>query len=107
MNKLILPLILFLSLNSYGDEFFYRMLSQVNSEWKYQDDGLKLAATLDLSQNKSFDDWIATHLMLVEQTLRKRTTENLSKRRSIWFSQRCRSTTADLTSVYSLALSNK
>ncbi len=78
MNNLILPLILFISLNSYGNEFFYRMLSQVNAEWKYRDDGLKLAATLDLSQNKSFDDWIATHLMLVEQTLRKRTTENLS-----------------------------
>ncbi len=78
MNKLILPLILFLSLNSYGDEFFYRMLSQVNSEWKYQDDGLKLAATFNLCNNKSFDDWIAAHLMLVEQTLRNRTIENLS-----------------------------
>ncbi len=78
MYRLLLPLIFFISLSCFADDSTIRHLTDVNAEWKNHPDGLMLAASADVSNNKTFDDWIATHLMLVEQTLRQRPVENLT-----------------------------
>jgi hypothetical protein len=78
MRKLLLPLVLLATLGSYACETFIKQLCNVNAEWKNHSDGISIAAKTDFSKNKTFDDWIATHLMLVEQTLRQRPVNHLS-----------------------------
>jgi hypothetical protein len=51
---------------------------EVNSEWKNNTDGVLLTSFSDFKNNRTFDDWIATHLMLVEKTLRQRSMEQLN-----------------------------
>jgi len=47
-------------------------LNDVNAEWKNNFDGQQLAKSVRTCNDCSFNSWIATHLMLVEQTLRQR-----------------------------------
>ena len=78
MKKNLLLILLFAALSSAANESIIHHLLEVNTEWKNQSDAQQHALTCDAVNNTTFDDWIATHLMLVEQTLRQRSTEQLS-----------------------------
>jgi hypothetical protein len=54
-------------------------LLTVNTQWKNQAFDPNLVSQVDIEKNNTFNDWIATHLMLVESTLRNRNTAHLSK----------------------------
>jgi len=53
-------------------------LTEVNAQWSKQPEKKSLSNSVSLLCNKTFTDWISTHLMLVEQALRSRSTEGLS-----------------------------
>jgi hypothetical protein len=79
--KKLLPLafvIMVINAKAHNSSRIVDQLMQVNTQWCNQTDALQNAAKLNTSNNKTFTDWIATHLMLVEQTLRNRTTAHLT-----------------------------
>jgi hypothetical protein len=78
MNKLLLSLFLFASFCGKTKASTLNMLNEVNAEWKNNVDGQILAASVNSGNIESFNNWIATHLMLVEQTLRQRSVQQLS-----------------------------
>ncbi len=80
MKKLLFAVFLFSSISSSAYRIIPAKLIEVNSEWKNNTDGQILAASVNSISNRIFTDWIAMHLMLVEQTLRQRPVENLSVR---------------------------
>ncbi len=51
----------------------------VNAEWTEQKDGIALLDKFSVAGDKNYNDWIATHLMLVEATLKSRSVSHLSK----------------------------
>jgi hypothetical protein len=53
-------------------------LKNVNAQWVHQPEFQHIAATTTFGSNYTYNDWIATHLMLVEQTLRARDISHLS-----------------------------
>ncbi|MFN8277335.1 MAG: T9SS type A sorting domain-containing protein [Chitinophagales bacterium] len=54
-------------------------LMQVNAEWQHQADARQLVSKEPAAQSQSFHQWIATHLRLVEKTLRQRSTAHLTE----------------------------
>lgn len=79
MKKLYLLIVLFTVLvigSSTASNF--NKLKEVNAEWMNNSDGQILASTFNTSHNLTFNDWITTHLMLVEKTLRMRPVEHLT-----------------------------
>lgn len=50
----------------------------VNAEWQKNADGKALALSTNIGDPSTYNDWIATHLMLVENTLRLRDVSSLS-----------------------------
>ncbi|MBL7778650.1 MAG: T9SS type A sorting domain-containing protein [Chitinophagales bacterium] len=56
----------------------YKNLLQVNKEWTKQPDAQAVLQSY-VGAPKNFNEWIATHLMLVEKTLRSRNTTGLNK----------------------------
>lgn len=78
MKKILILLIFsFQLLKAENSENLLQKLSVVNSEWKKQTDVQSVLQT-NISGNKTFNDWIAAHLMLVEKTLRARDVSQLS-----------------------------
>ena len=78
MHKLFLTLILFIVFGNQAHSSTITVLNEVNSEWKNNFDGQLLAAAVITGNNCSFNEWIKTHLMLVEQTLRQRPVRHLN-----------------------------
>ena len=64
--------------NASNSNIALSMLNSVNAEWAKQPESKLLATTVSIEQNHSFNDWIQTHLMLVEKALRERSTNNLN-----------------------------
>lgn len=79
MRNLTLFILLLLSTKIFAGETnnLISNLEKVNREWSKQADGIRLVVNIQ-TNNNTFDDWIATHLMLVEQTLRARDVSNLT-----------------------------
>lgn len=63
--------------NNSGDALMNKLM-QVNAEWEKQPEAGTLMANTTINNAHSFNDWIATHLMLVESVLSKRDVSNLS-----------------------------
>ncbi len=78
MKKTLLSILLFAYYSVTANVSTLSMLNEVNAEWKNNFDGQLLASSVKIVNNKSFNDWIATHLMLVEQTLRQRSMQHLN-----------------------------
>jgi hypothetical protein len=80
MKHLLLVLASIACLYSYGNnsEKFLQQLSKVNSQWSKQPEHLSIINKAGTFQHTNFNQWIATHLMLVEQTLRNRDVSHLS-----------------------------
>jgi hypothetical protein len=55
------------------------LLMNVNKEWIKQSEWQSSIATIKDNSNTTFNDWIATHLMLVEKVLRHRDVSKLNK----------------------------
>jgi hypothetical protein len=55
------------------------LLMNVNKEWIKQSEWQNSIATIKDNSNTTFNDWIATHLMLVEKVLRQRDVSKLNK----------------------------
>ncbi|MBX7183137.1 MAG: T9SS type A sorting domain-containing protein [Bacteroidia bacterium] len=73
MKKLILFALSLLSIQPIlGQNQLLKNLERVNAQWKNQVVHASLLQAVHESDQKSFDDWIATHLSLVEQELRLR-----------------------------------
>lgn len=64
--------------NTYTQQPLLQKLSAVNAEWPKQPEANELTTTTTITGNASFNQWIATHLQLVEQTLRNRSTPSLT-----------------------------
>lgn len=62
----------------YTNDALFQKLAYVNAEWNKQPEAKQLTATTQITGNTTFNQWIATHLMLVEQTLRNRDISGLS-----------------------------
>lgn len=60
-------------------ETVFKNLMNVNAEWKNQPDISQAHVGVITNMPTSFNGWIATHLMLVEKTLRARNTSTLSE----------------------------
>jgi hypothetical protein len=80
MKKTILFLAsaLLVSLASTASGSLYSNLVIVNSQWQKQNDIPAYVMEQAVCENKTYTQWIATHLMLVEQTLRARNTAGLT-----------------------------
>lgn len=63
---------------SKNNEQTLQQLSSVNAQWSKQPEHLSVINTAGTFNNTSFNQWIATHLMLVEKTLRARNVSHLS-----------------------------
>lgn len=61
-----------------NQETAFKNLMNVNAEWKNQTDVTDALAGVITNKPATFNDWIATHLMLVEKTLRARDVNHLS-----------------------------
>lgn len=64
--------------NTYTQQPLLQKLAAVNAEWPKQPEAKELTTTTTITGNTSFNQWIATHLQLVEQTLRNRSTPALT-----------------------------
>ncbi len=64
--------------NAISNEPLLQKLLSVNAEWSKQPEYGKIISIEKFSDNKSFNEWIATHLMLVEKTLSARDVSNLT-----------------------------
>lgn len=79
MKRIFLPLLLLVfavAVNANNTPLY--KLTTVNAEWQKNADGRALATTANIGNPHSYNDWIATHLMLVESTLRQRDVSTLS-----------------------------
>jgi hypothetical protein len=63
---------------SNSNEQLLKQLISVNAQWEKQPEHLKIISTEKIENVTSYNEWIATHLMLVEKTLRVRDVSNLS-----------------------------
>ena len=77
MRHLLLTTIITLSFfnplkskDAAASETLLSKLSSVNAEWLKQPERNSIVNSGYIVDNKSYNDWIATHLMLVEKTLR-------------------------------------
>ncbi len=80
MKKILFPLLLIclqFNVNGATDQKFCNLML-VNSEWKNQPDAANVLANTSFPKPDNFNEWIATHLMLVEKTLRARNVNHLS-----------------------------
>src|SRR5688500_18560978 len=75
---LILGTILFINLLTFASGTVFSNLMSVNREWIRQKDALPFLSNAAMEGNQSYTKWIATHLMLVEQTLRSRSVSQLT-----------------------------
>ncbi|HLP20666.1 MAG TPA: T9SS type A sorting domain-containing protein [Chitinophagales bacterium] len=64
--------------NIYDSNTLIKKLTYVNAQWNNQPEAKQLTATVQITDNTTYKQWIATHLMLVEQTLRARTASTLT-----------------------------
>lgn len=64
--------------NTYTQQPLLQKLAVVNAEWPKQPEAKQLTTITTITGNTSFNQWIATHLQLVEQTLRNRNTTALT-----------------------------
>lgn len=78
MNRLFTLILVCLALKASSHQETLDQLLKVNAEWQFNADGHKLAKELT-NANQTSNGWIATHLMLVEQTLRDRSVAGLTK----------------------------
>lgn len=80
MKKLLptIACLCFLSLTTFASNSFYSKLVTVNSQWQKQNDIPAYLKETTVCENKPYTEWIATHLMLVEEMLRGRSTAGLS-----------------------------
>jgi hypothetical protein len=78
MNRYLLIFFLLIAINIPSQASTISKLKAVNSEWMNNFDGQILAATVNTDDNLTFNDWITTHLMLVEKTLRARSVDHLT-----------------------------
>lgn len=56
----------------------FQQLLKVNEQWNNQPENQDIIALSEIKNVTTFNEWIAQHLMLVEQTLRARNTKHLS-----------------------------
>ncbi|TAH42325.1 MAG: T9SS type A sorting domain-containing protein [Bacteroidetes bacterium] len=75
-NLLIILLLVLCISSSHASNL--SMLKEVNAEWIKNSDAQVFAGTVNTDGNMTFNDWIRTHLMLVEKTLRMRPVEHLT-----------------------------
>ncbi len=80
MNRYLVVLFLLVTITSSSLASNCRKLNEVNAEWMNNSDGQVLAESFNTNANLVFNDWITTHLMLVEQTLRMRPLEHLTSK---------------------------
>ncbi|MBS1613212.1 MAG: T9SS type A sorting domain-containing protein [Bacteroidetes bacterium] len=79
MKGIFLPfMLLLLAIGAVANNSTLSKLTVVNAEWQKNADGRVLAATANIGNPQSYNDWIATHLMLVENTLRMRDVSSLT-----------------------------
>lgn len=79
MKRIFLPLLMMaagLVLNAHNNTL--EKLTTVNAEWQKNTDGKALINETNVGKPATYNDWIATHLMLVENTLRQRDVSQLS-----------------------------
>jgi hypothetical protein len=55
-----------------------QQLINVNAQWSKQPEAKYILSQVEIKNVRTFNDWIATHLMLAEQTLRSRNVSHLS-----------------------------
>jgi len=61
-----------------NNNFVLKNLASVNAEWLKQSERDAILQSVSFQQPQSFNEWIAAHLMLVEQTLKARDVSKLS-----------------------------
>lgn len=79
MKKLLFSLLILLAANCFASGTnLLEKLMDVNAQWKSQPEHTAVLATAKINTPQNFNGWIATHLMLVEETLRARNVAHLS-----------------------------
>ncbi len=80
MKRLLLTVsFIFCCVSGFAAKSTFTNLVEVNAQWKNQHFDKALLNQIESNQNVTFNDWIATHLMLVEKTLRTRDISLLSQ----------------------------
>jgi hypothetical protein len=64
--------------NGYSPQQLKSCLINVNAEWQHQPESNSIVADNSIQLQETFNGWIATHLMLVEKTLRQRDNSTLT-----------------------------
>lgn len=79
MKNLITTVLILLAFNGFasGNNLLDKLMA-VNAQWKNQPEHLAVLKKADVTTPQNFNGWIATHLMLVEETLRARNMEHLN-----------------------------
>ncbi|MCW5907765.1 MAG: T9SS type A sorting domain-containing protein [Chitinophagales bacterium] len=81
MRYLVLLLLIFSNVSLFASNAngeLLRQLSSVNAQWSKQPEHLSVVQQAGAFNNVNFNQWIATHLMLVEKTLRAREVSHLT-----------------------------
>lgn len=79
MKRILLPLLLLVfAIVANANNATLEKLNIINAEWQKNADGKALALSTSIGNPSTYNDWIATHLMLVESTLRLRDISTLT-----------------------------
>ncbi|HLP50541.1 MAG TPA: T9SS type A sorting domain-containing protein [Chitinophagales bacterium] len=84
MTKALFTLIFYIAVgyvtanNRHTNDALFQKLAYVNAEWNNQPEAKQLTGATQITGNTTYNQWIATHLMLVEQNLRNRDVSSLS-----------------------------
>lgn len=79
MKRIFIPLVLLLfAVTTNANNAPLDQLTIVNAEWQNNADGRALTTAANLGNPSTYNDWIAAHLMLVENTLRLRDVSTLT-----------------------------
>jgi len=77
-NSILLFALLLVCISGNATTGNLKHLADVNAEWRTQNYSCEVVNDLETRKIKSFTDWIAAHLMLVETTLKERNVDHLS-----------------------------
>jgi hypothetical protein len=78
MKKLLFVVLLIFTSQLNATTIALNKLMEVNENWAYQADAAKCLNNVQLENNITYTDWIATHLKLVVTTLKQRDVSRLS-----------------------------